>query len=135
MKLNAITQFYRTTGADRRFVRYAAPSLNLNPLDFSRLHPPDYQAKCVETYSTTSVQRGPKPLPGEGAGVMRDAFINYRDGRRIAVSDLPTSEVVRLETVALTLKPNGNSERTPAELRDRLQIELIIRQNHWNGLL
>lgn len=58
---------------------------------------------------------------------MRDAFMNYKDGRRIAVSDLPTSEVVFLEGVALRLKSSGASDRTPEQLQDRLRIELLIR--------
>lgn len=66
---------------------------------------------------------------------MRDVFISYHDGRRIAVSDLPTCEVVRLIDKALILKNTGGSERTPEELLERLRIELLIRQRHMNTLL
>jgi hypothetical protein len=66
---------------------------------------------------------------------MRDAFITYKDGRRIAVSDLPLSEVQRLEVLAPRLTNNGNSDRTPEQLRDRIQIELLIRSRRMNCLI
>jgi hypothetical protein len=66
---------------------------------------------------------------------LRDAFIIYRNGRRIAVSDLPLSEVLRLEACAPFLRNTGGSDRTPSQLRDRLQIELIIRNRRLNSLI
>lgn len=66
---------------------------------------------------------------------MRDAFITYKDGRRVAVSDLPLPEVQRLEALAPRLENNGASERTVEQLRDRLQIELVIRRRRLNCLI
>jgi hypothetical protein len=66
---------------------------------------------------------------------MRDAFITYHDGRRVAVSDLPLDQVQRLEARALILKPTGASDRTPEQLRERLRIELVIRSRRLNCLI
>lgn len=66
---------------------------------------------------------------------MRDVFIVYSDGRRIAVSNLPLSEIQRLDAIAPHMANTGNSDRTQDQLRARLQIELLIRSRRMNCLI